>query len=366
VHPRERMRRALNGEPTDRPAVAYQFLGGARHVLGRMGSRMATVYRNADRIAQAQVVAAELFGHDACMVPWGCLTVEAEAFGCGLEWPADFYPRVVQRPLEDARDLSRLHDPDPSRSGRMPLVLEAITRLRERAGDDLFIVGMVVSPFLVAAEIRGMTELLEDFVLDPQFAQALLDRVADGTSRYVEAIVDTGACDAVMFENAGACAEIMGPHHLERYVMPYERRLLGAARRRAPEVALIEHNCSTTPYFGDILTLDIDAVSFAYGDVHRIADRYAWDCNATHTSTNACLDRFCLRSDRDRQIARIGNVDNTRIMLEATSEQVEREARACIESAQGSPFVLSTSCEIPFTAPTENIEALAAAARGGR
>jgi uroporphyrinogen-III decarboxylase len=249
----------------------------------------------------------------------------------------------------------------------MPLVLEALTRLRQRAGDDLFIVAMVVSPFLVAAELRGMTELLADFVKDPPFVEALFDRVTEGTSRYVRAIVGTGACDAVMFENAGACREMMGPHHLERFVMPSERRLLDAARRTAPEVFLIEHNCSRTPYFDEVLSLDVDAVSFAYGDVRGIAERHGWDCHAAHASTNACMDRFCLRPrEAGRPIAWIGNVDNTRIMMEASPEQVEREARACIESAQGSPFVLSTSCEIPFKAPRENIEALSRAAYAGR
>lgn len=31
--PRDRMTAAFRGEATDRPALAYMFLGGARHVL---------------------------------------------------------------------------------------------------------------------------------------------------------------------------------------------------------------------------------------------------------------------------------------------------------------------------------------------
>jgi uroporphyrinogen-III decarboxylase len=208
-----------------------------------------------------------------------------------------------------------------------------------------------------------MAALLKDFITAPEYAEQVLDRVAEGVSRYLEAILRTGACDALMFENAGACRELMGPRHLERFVMPRHRRLLEAARRRAPEVLLIEHNCSRTPYFEEVLGLDVDAVSFAYGDVRAIRERHAWDCHASHTVTNACLERFCLHPRAaGKRVAWIGNVDHTRILLQGSPEQVHREARACIDSAHGAPFVLSTGCEIPYTAPLDNIRALARAA----
>lgn len=366
VTSRERMRRALRGEPTDRPALAYLFLGGARHVMECVGDRLGVAYRDPERIASAQVAAAELFGHDSGMVPWGCLTVEAEAFGCRVELLEDYYPRIVERPLEGTADLGRLRDPDPATTARMPLVLEALTRLRRRCGDDLFISAMVVSPFLVAAELRGMSDLLMDFVRDPTFTAALFERVTEGTERYLKAILSTGACDAVMFENAGACRELLGPHHVAEYVMPHHRRLLATLRREAPEVFSIEHNCSDTPYFDEILALDVDAVSFAHGDVRAIRAARDWDCLAMHPRPNACLDRFCLYPrDTPRPIAWIGNVDHAKVLLRASADQVYREARACIESARSTPFVLSTGCEIPFRAPLENVRALTRAARAG-
>lgn len=362
---RDRVARALRGEPTDRPALAYLFLGGARHVLERTGQRMLAAYGDPRSVAQTQITAAELFGHDTAMAPWGCLTVEAEAFGCRLEAPEDYYPHVVERPLAEERNLSRLARVEPSTSGRMPRVLESLTQIRERGGQGLYVIAMVVSPFLVAAELRGMSALLMDFLTHPSFVEDLFERVTEGIAAYVESILRTGACDAILFENAGACRELMGPHHLRRYVMPNHRKLLEAARGEAPDVQLIEHNCSRTPYFREILDLDVDAVSFAYGDVRAIREIHALDCHEVHTRINACVDRFCLRPDRERSIGWIGNVDHSRILLEADPEQVFREARACIESARLSPFVLSTGCEIPFKAPLENILALSRAARAG-
>jgi len=205
-----------------------------------------------------------------------------------------------------------------------------------------------------------------DFIRDPSFVHALFEHVTRGTERYVQAVLRSGACDALLFENAGACRELIGPHHLADYVMSYHRRLLAAARREAPEVFLIEHNCSDTPYFEEILALDVDAVSFAHGDVRAIGAEHGWDCRAKHAVPNACLERFCLAPrEVGRPLAWIGNVDHTRVLLSARPEQVYREARACIESARSAPFVLSTGCEIPFKAPLENIRALARAARDG-
>jgi uroporphyrinogen decarboxylase len=195
---------------------------------------MRIAYRDPQLIADAQMLAAELFEHDSAMVPWGCLTIEAEAFGCTIREFDDYYPQIAERPLEEAADLSLLSNPDPALSGRMPLVLEALTRLRERAGDDVFISAMVVSPFLVAAELRGMFGLMMDFIRDPAFAEALFERVTEGTARYLKAILKTGACDAVLFENAGGSRDLIGPHHLAQYVRPYHALPRAVARRGAP------------------------------------------------------------------------------------------------------------------------------------
>jgi uroporphyrinogen-III decarboxylase len=74
------------------------------------------------------MLAAELFEHDGAMVPWSCLTIEAEAFGCEVREFDDHDPQLVERPLEGAADPKRLSDPDPAVGGRMSLALEALAR----------------------------------------------------------------------------------------------------------------------------------------------------------------------------------------------------------------------------------------------
>ena len=336
----------MRGEEVDRSALMYLFLGGARHVLAALGHSMREVHESPALMAAAQSTAAEEFGHDTSMLPFGCLTIEAEAMGCGLEFHEDFYPQVVKRPLEDDRDLDLLNVPDPSVSGRMPVVVEGLSNMRARASDDSYIVAMVVSPFLVAAELRSMSLLLVDFISDPPYVDALMKKVTDGIILYVQAIIDTGACDAIMFENAGATREILGPHHVAQFVTPWHRKVLEAARKRDPAIRLIEHNCANRPYVGEIAGSDVDGVSFAYGDITTMAESGDEE-----------------RLPEGGKLARIGNVDHTQLILNGTPQEVFDAARGVIDRARGAPFVLSTGCEIPFKSPVENIRALAEAAR---
>lgn len=249
---RERVSSALRGEITDRPALAHQFFGGAHSVLAELGQTMSDVYWSAAGISRAQATSAELFGHDTVMAPWGCLTVEAEAFGCSVRHHEMYYPQIAARPLEQSTNLDRLNSINAqSLPERMQLTVDALSCLRKDAGEDLFVIAMVVSPFLVACELRGMTQLLMDLGTSPGFASELLAAVADGICSYIDAIVASNSCDAIMLENAVMSADLLGPHHVARFVRPAHLRVVQHVRRTAPELRLIEHNCASAPYWGD-------------------------------------------------------------------------------------------------------------------
>ena len=324
----------------DRCPVQYQFLGGAHHVLDAVGLTMLDAYGSSGSIAVTQLAAAEMFGHDTAMAPWGCLTVEAEALGCGLEYHDMWYPRVRQRPLAESTDLTALDTLEAGLPSRMSTMVDSLSEIRARADDDLFVIAMIVSPFLVATELRDMSQLMLDMGLRPSFVSELLDTITTELGYYVDAIASTGAADAIMFENAGMAAELIGPHHVEDFIRPHHRRLVAHARAVAPAAILIEHNCAARPYFAEVQATDVDAVSFATPDI------------AAATEPDST----------DRVLAGIGMVDHQDLMLKGSVTDVYDAAIACIHQAGDRPFVLSTGCEIPFKAPVANIAALAAAA----
>ncbi len=321
-------------------------MGGAHHVLDNLGLSMLDAYGSPASIAATQLAAAEMFGHDTAMAPWGCLTVEAEALGCELEYYNMWYPQVRRRPLAESTDLATINRLEAGLPARMSIMVESLSEIRSQADDELFVIAMVVSPFLVAAELRDMSQLMLDIGLRPSFVAELLDVITNQLAHYVDAIASTNATDAIMFENAAMAADLIGPHHVEEFIRPYHRRLVAHARRAAPGIQLIEHNCAASPYFTEIQATDIDAVSFATPDIAG-----AIEPGCTH-----------------RGLGGIGMVDHRDLMLKGSATQVYEAALACITQAGNRPFILSTGCEIPFKAPVANIAALALAAKatGGR
>ena len=79
------------------------------------------------------------------------------------------------------------------REGRIPLVLEAMDRMKEAVGGSTALYGLVTGPFTLASHLRG-TDLFMDMILDPDYVHALLEysfevgRVMAGY--YIEAGMD--------------------------------------------------------------------------------------------------------------------------------------------------------------------------------
>jgi uroporphyrinogen-III decarboxylase len=202
---------------------------------------------------------------------------------------------------------------------------------------------MVVSPFLVAAEVRGMTNFLLDLARDPSYAADLLETITAGIAAYATAMADLGVCDAIMFENAGATRDLIGPHHVERFVNPYHRQVLAAVGATSPDVALIEHNCSERPYLDDALASNVDAVSLAQPVTAELFDTHQW-ATVGPAATKRCF---------------IGGLDHARLVLDGPASAIHDRTIELLAELQGRPSVVSTGCEIPLKTPVAHVRAIA-------
>jgi uroporphyrinogen decarboxylase len=136
---------------------------------------------------------------------------------------------VVSRPIETVADLECLHVVEPEEN--VPFVLEAVRLTRAELRDDQAVVGFCGGPFTVAGYLvegrpsRDFTKVKAMMYGRPAAWHALMERLADGFSRYVAGQVRAGADVIQVFDSwVGA----LSPADYEEFVAPYSAAILGA------------------------------------------------------------------------------------------------------------------------------------------
>lgn len=332
---KERALAALRGHPHDRPPVIP--------IVGQTGAVLCGVdiYDHAHDpalLAQCQVECARRLRYDGIYISADCW-INAEAIG----FPNVHHPRSAPAAgsgewLRGMDDLEALELPDPETSGRWPLMLEAVRKAVELAGDELLIIGNFdQSPFSLACQLRNMNLFFTDLVGNRVFAHRLLEFCTEAVSRFAIALVKAGGHIANTGDSS-AGGSLIGSAAYEEFAFPYEKMVFENIRR-AVDVPITLHICgdSRTCIKQMIETgadgIDIDTV-MDLEEVHRI-----------------CGDRVTVT----------GNVAPL-LLLNGTPQQVKAECLRCLWIFEDSDrYILSNGCCIPPMAPPENIAAMAEA-----
>jgi MtaA/CmuA family methyltransferase len=332
----ERMRAHLAGRPVDRLPVQPLIMQlAARHA----GIHYNDYVTDARRLAEAQMRMAEAFGIDCLMT---CSDPARElidiAGDASVEW-ADSGPAIVESraALLDKARLASLRVPDPLAPGRMRERVESIEIMRAEAGPAASIVGWVEGPLALAAEMRGLSNLMMDTYEDPAFLADLFDFTSSVGMAYWKPQVESGADTIGMSD---AAASMMSPQHYETFVYPAQRRVVEDIKSTRPEVIVRIHMCGATDHLLSTMTrlpADVFELDFPVDLAHA---------------------RSVLGPDR----VILGNVSTVQEMLTGTPEEVYAAAAACHRLC-GPRHIVGTGCEVSPETPPENLRALVAYAR---
>ena len=336
MNSRERFETALDRWRPDRVPLAYLFFGGGHAVLDELGLTMKDAYYSPEGIVRAQLKAREMFQHDNVMSPWGCMTIEAEALGSAVDVRDMAYPGISSHAVKEDTDVAHLRVPDPSKDGRMPVVLESLRMLAGEIGHDTIVAGFMCSPFTILDGIRGMSEVGIDMLMKPDMLKKMLEVSTDTCLVYGKAMVDAGAA-VILIKDGFAGADMMSREHCREFVIQYLEPVVHSLQEYGARI--IVGNVSSQPYLDMQVAAGPDAICFAAGDIAEVKTAFG--------------DKVCI----------IGNVDQTQ-MTSWDTDTIEQEARQCIDKAKGNGgYILSTGCEIPLDAPAENTRALYSAVR---
>ncbi len=143
------------------------------HTLLLTGTSPRRFFSDPDVFITRHLAVSEYYGLDAPSLYYDMYNIEAEALGQKLVWLDDMFPEIdgSVHLIDEPRTLDRLRSPDPRKDGRMPFILEVYKRL---ADIGLSPKPRFCAPFSLAANLRGLNNLLLDILIDPEFAHRLL------------------------------------------------------------------------------------------------------------------------------------------------------------------------------------------------
>ncbi len=264
--------------------------------------------------------------------------VTAQAMGATAGATAENQPfgGLGTRCIQTAGDLNRIPPPDPGTQGRYPVMLEALARIVEALGKDVFIVACFDQyPFSLAAALMGIDQLMLKLTDDLPLVQAVMERGLEYALAYGRALGEQGAD---LLSGGDSPAGLIGPKAYRQIALPFESRLIAqlkAATGKPVSLHICGNAVSILPDMAgagaDVLEID-----------HQVDLRTA--CQTV-----------------GEEITLWGNLDPVGLLAQGSPASVRRATEQAVQTVQACGrrrFVLSSGCTLAMETPFENLEAM--------
>lgn len=257
------------------------------------------------------------------------LTVEAEAFGCRIEFPEQDMPHIIGRLVDSNDAIKKLPVPDLS-AGRIPEYLKANRLAVENITDRPVFAG-AIGPFSLAGRLYDMSEIMIGCYLEPEAIALLLDKCTQFIQSYCLALKQAGCYGVVLAEPA---AGLLSNDDCMQFSSVYIKQIVEEVQD--DDFMVILHNCGNTGQCTDAM-IYTGAKAYHFGNAISMVE-----------ALKAC----------PRDVLVMGNIDPVGTLRMMTSGEVYNEVASLLDQTKDFPnFVLSTGCDVPANVPVENIEA---------
>lgn len=325
---KERIIAQIKGLPVDSLPLMPITMMFAADTAGVKYGKYASDYRI---LVDAQLKTAEKYDFDYV----SCISDPArEAADCGatIEYFEDQPPAIVEEAalLLDKTKLANLKVPDPLGGGRMTDRVNAAALFKEKVGNDMLIEGWVEGPCAEAADLRGINNLMLDFYDDPAFVTDLFEFVVEMELRFARAQIEAGAD---LIGVGDAAASLIGPKFYEKFVLPYEKKLVDGIHNLGGMVRL--HICGNTRKI--------------------LAGMGSLKCEIVDLDFLSPISEGREQMGPDQVL--LGNIDPVRVLRDGTPQDVWREIEKCHKEA-GKRYIVGAGCEVPRNTPPENLYAM--------
>jgi uroporphyrinogen decarboxylase len=257
-----------------------------------------------------------------CLKDWG---VE-DAWEGHTEGTRRYTRRVIRAP----RDWERLPALDPRQAPHLSAQIECLRMIRSGLGPEVPVLQTVFSPLAQARNLAGGDDLLVHLRLHPESVLKGLAAIAETTSRFVRACLETGI-DGIFYAVQHAQAGVLSREEYKLFGLPADRVALEPAQSLWCNLL---HLHGTNVYF-DLAT--------EFSPLFPIVN---W--HDRETSPSLAEARQCFAG------VLCGGISQETIVF-GDRLRVREQARAALSETGGRRFLLGTGCVAPVIAPHGNL-----------
>jgi len=320
---KERVLATLRHESVDR--VAWVPFAGV-HAGSLIGKDATAVLTDGDALYAALMEVKKLYQPDGMPVVFD-LQVEAEILGCDLVWAEQAPASVSSHPLEDTKEmLCDCKQPEPT-SGRLPMILDVMKRMKNSVGSDTALYGLICGPFTLASHLRG-NNLFMDMILDEEYVHTLMEYTTTTALKMVDMYIEAGM-DVIAVVDP--LVSQISPDHFTAMCHTAFKTIFDYIRSKGAASSFfvcgnatrqIEVMCKTSP---DSISIDENVVMKT---AKEITDKY--------------------------NITIGGNIPLTTLMLHGTQQENMKFVVKMLDELSHDNLIIAPGCDMPYSVPAEN------------
>ncbi|MGA3218109.1 MAG: uroporphyrinogen decarboxylase family protein [Acidimicrobiales bacterium] len=255
------------------------------------------------------------------------------------------YTEPRGHPLADAGALAYYQPPDPTR----PELYADAQRLIAEHGDEYWIVGSAVTTiFETAWAMRGLEQLMIDFIEDPDLADAILDIPYQYHLAAAETLAGMGVDMIWLGDDVGQQqGMLISPRHWRRFLKPRLANIINRVKSVNPALKVAYHTDGCVyAIIPELIEIGLDVLN---------------------PVQPAAMDPARLKREYGRELCFWGSIDEQHTMPFGRPDEVRREVEERVKTVgQDGGLILAPTHHLQLDTPLENFWALLEAVGGAR
>lgn len=255
---------------------------------------------------------------------------ETHAFGAQVAFPSNGVPYSPVPFIITFKDLEKLSIKDPLNEVRLFDRVQAIELYKNECAQEYPILGWVEGAFAEACDLHGITETMNDLYESPEFLIDLLEICTHQAIIFAESQIEFGA-DFIGIGDAAA--SLISPKMYQKFVLPYEKRIIDAIHAKGAKAKL--HICGNITALLPYLTeTKADMIDVDY------PVNFSSAIQVFGSTISAC-----------------GNFEPSEVLFLGDPGWVKEAVKNCMIHATNNTMI-APGCEVPRDTPVENLKAI--------